>query len=1247
MLIRNFSLNTVELGDPVLENAFRKEQEYLRSIEMDRLLAGFRERAGLPKKADRYTGGWEDSEIAGHTMGHYLTALSQLYAATGAKDIEGRLDYLLQELSECQGENGFLFASPEELFDKIERGEQAWVPWYTMHKVMAGLISAYQLGKRPQALEIAVKLGMWVYGRVSGWSEDVRNQVLTVEYGGMNDCMYELYKETGRKEFAEAAAKFDEEDLFYRVADGKDILAGKHANTTIPKFLGALNRYFALGESESFYFKAAQSFFDIVTENHTYVTGGNSEWEHFRTPGTLGKERTRCNCETCNTHNMLKLAEGLFFVTGEKRYMDFYERTYHNAILGSQNPETGMTMYFQPMAAGYFKTYSSPFEHFWCCTGTGMENFTKLNSAIYHTGENRLYVNLYLASVLHDKKLKLDLTQKTDLNHFDTIEFTLALEEEKSFTMAFRIPDWTKQRFELLVDGKTVDYAVQKGYILVERLWKTAQQITLTFFPEITIHPLPDAPYSAAVTYGPFVLAAGLGRNDMTTEVTGVNVTIPAKDENARTCILVKEISVREWFANCKQNFVKKDGEVAFTLSGTDTDEELLFTPYYKHYNDRYGIYFDYVAEAGLPEGELAALTQKLAESAVQAATGSDASVAVKEAKDAKDAKKASKKEKQATLDMGVSQKESVRTGTQKKKKRVLGIVFGHLAGALVALILLYLLADPVSKVFTKGKDAVDTFLRAHAPGVAEVFGVTAPKELPGEDEKQPTPEVPEPERYVEDAENYVATAVFPEGYKAFVTELNGEEYICVEGKGLRAYYSNEVKETGEKYVYLESMTDKAVYFWDYSFEEPESLCLARSVHNDMGVEQYVYTENDTPEGLHLLDVRTLQEHEIVSYAKELALLIDVGAYTEQGDELLLDTVINDTSYLFSVPRAEGAFDAANYTPKTDCNLVYTLEQSGIRFDSYVMSSGVYLGKVTGKLVFNGSSYKLNSLEFYAYAEENYADGGQVTAIKGVSLEEAECERILLAGDLGEKLLIPVREDVEKHTYQPEGFLKTDAGEYLYMENAEKVSIKGIDVSKYQTEIDWEKVAADGVEFAIIRIGFRGMGTNGTCELDPYFKKHMEGAKKAGIETGVYFFTQATNEAEAREEAKFVIDNLKGYDVTWPVVFDTEEITSYKAARANVLSREVRTACAKAFLEEIKAAGYTPMLYANTRWSILRLDLAELSDYDFWYAYYGDDIYYPYKFSMWQYTASGKVDGIKGNADLNISFVDYGAKKDE
>lgn len=1237
MLIRNFALNKAELCEPVLENAFRKEQEYLRSIDSDRLLAGFRETAGLKKKAERYPGGWEDAEIAGHTLGHYLTALSQLYAATGAKDIEERLNYILGELSACQAENGFLFASPEELFDRIERGEPAWVPWYTMHKVLAGLLSAYQLGNRPQALELAVKLGVWVCERTGKWTDEVRDRVLLIEYGGMNDCLYELYKETGRKEFAEAAAKFDETELFRQIAEGKDVLSGKHANTTIPKFLGALNRYFALGESEDFYFKAAQSFFDIVLANHTYVTGGNSEWEHFRTPGTLGKERTQCNCETCNTHNMLKLAEGLFFVTGDKRYMDYYERTLLNAVLGSQNPETGMSMYFQPMATGYFKTYSTPYDNFWCCTGTGMENFTKLNSALYHAGEQALYVNLYLASVLRDDKQGLELSLKTDLNHFDTISLGLRLQEPREFSLMLRIPEWTKQRFELTLDGESVDYAVQKGYIVLRRTWGPEHRILLRFFPEITLHTLPDAPYSAAATYGPFVLAAGLGRGEMSTELTGVNVTIPTKKLSVREEILVKDVSVREWFAACKKNFVKVEGEVAFFLFGTDADMELLFTPYYKNYNDRYGIYFDYVAEAGLTDGELAELSKKQEEIAELAALE-----ARKQQEDTGEFGKTpeavddTKKSKQRSGASEPGQK-------AKKKGHALRVILAHLFGALLVAVLLYLFAKPVGAGLTKAKGAVDAFLRQRMPGVAEVFGVS------GDDADDPGENGPGAvtgtNRYVEDPEAFVASAELPEGYKASVATLSGTEYICVEGKGLRAYYPNEVPEDGKQYIYLESEGGKAVYFWGYSFDTPEKLCFTRSIHNTAGVEQYVYVENDSKEGLHLLDVTTLKEYEIVSYGEKLATLADIGAYTEEGDSLLLDTVIQGVSYLFSVPRAEGAFEMTDYALHADHGLVYTLEEDGIRFDSYVVSSGMYLGKVVGKLVFNGFGYTLGDVTFYAYAEESYGDVGGDSIIRGVTQEEADKERILVTGDLGEKLLVPVREEIEKHSYAAEGFVKDASGEYTYTENGKNIAIKGVDVSKYQETVDWNKVAADGVEFAIIRLGFRGMGSKGTCELDPYFKQNVEGAKAAGLEVGVYFFTQATTVEEAKEEARFVIENLKGYDITWPVVFDTEEITSYKAARANKLSREVRTACTKAFLDEIKAAGYTPMLYANTRWSILKLDLAELSEYDFWYAYYGDEIYYPYKFSMWQYTSAGSVDGIKGNADLNISFVDYGAKE--
>lgn len=1219
MLIHSFALNAVEITEPVLENAFCKEQEYLRSLDPDRLLAGFRETAGLEKKAERYSGGWEDAEIAGHTLGHYMTALAQLKASAGARDIGDRLEYIVQQLAECQNESGYLSASEEELFDRVERGEPAWVPWYTMHKVLAGLLSAYQLGRLPQALEVAVKLGMWVCRRTDTWTDEVRERVLAVEYGGMNDCLYELYKETGKKEFLEAAAKFDETELFRQVGEGKDVLSGRHANTTIPKFLGALNRYFALGETEEFYLQAAASFFDIVVENHTYITGGNSEGEHFGAPGTLGRKRTRCNCETCNSYNMLKLAEGLYSVTGEKKYIDFYERTFLNAILGSQNPETGMTTYFQPMAAGYFKTYSTPLESFWCCTGTGMESFTKLGSSLYHAGEDRLYVNLYLSSVLHDKKLKLDLTQKTDLNHFDTIRFSLALEEPKRFTLCFRIPEWTNQRFELKINGEPVDYTVKQGYLLLEREWETGSQILLRFFPEITLHALPDAPCSAAVTYGPFVLAAGLGQEEMATERTGVNVIVPAKNVTVREQIRVRNVSVHEWFANCRKNFVKLEGETAFFLFGTDADGEFLFTPYYKHYNDRFAVYFDYCAETGLSESDLQKISRLQAEEAERAAAGAG---------------------KVQTALVPAGKKEKKRTGG--KGRRVVCVLAGHLAGALLLMVVLYLFAEPVGKGVSKAKGSMDAFLTRRLPGMASVLGVGKKEEdAPVFGDQTEEPE--KVKRYVEEPEQYVSSCVLPEGCRAFVTEVGKKEYICIEREGLKVYYPNEVQEDGSKYVYLENAGERAVYFWDYSFDKPELLCPVKGIYNEQGTEQYVFFAEDA-DRLRIVDAKTLQEHKIISYEKELALLADVGAYAEYENELHIDTVINGRSYLFSVPKGGKDLNIGDYAIRVE-KPEYTLQEAGLRFDAYVMSAGAYLGKVVGKLVFSGHAYELSRLDFYAYAEEDYADVGGDSVIHGVTLEEAQRERIALVGNLGENLLVPVKEERKRNLYEPEGFVKDEQGEFTYQKDGKTVSIKGIDVSKYQEKVDWNKVAASGVEFAMIRLGFRGMGTNGTCELDPYFKQNVEGALAAGLEVGVYFFTQAVNVEEAKEEAAFVIESLKGYNITWPVAFDTEEITSYKAARANSLSREVRTACAKAFMEEIAAAGYTPVLYANTRWSILRLDLSELSSYDLWYAYYGDSIYYPYHFTMWQYTASGKVDGVKGNVDMNISFVDYGAKE--
>ncbi len=594
-LIKSFGLSKVKVLDSYSENAFSKELDYLYALKPEKLLAGFAVVANREPLDSKYAG-WETTEIKGHTLGHYMTAIAQVYENTGSTKYLERILFILEELKQCQEENGYLFASEEEIFDRVENRKPAWVPWYTMHKILAGLISIYNATYLELAKEIASNLGDWIYNRTSKWSEELKYIVLAVEYGGMNDCLYDLYKITGKEEHSLAAHAFDEMPLIRDFADNKDVLDGKHANTTIPKVLGALNRYMTIGDDD-IYLRASIHFFDMVVHHHTYVTGGNSEWEHFGTPGILDAERTNCNCETCNSYNMLKLAKGLFQVTGAKKYADFYERAQINSILSSQNPETGMTTYFQPMATGYFKVYGTPFDKFWCCTGTGMENFTKLNDGIYFGTEDSIYVNRYISSSLIWEEKGLVLQQTADVPKDDKILFKINLSEIKrsEFALHLRIPDWIAKEIVIKINGSIVHYTICNDYAVLEREWRDLDELELTLPMQVNFSVLPDNNNAVAFTYGPVVLSAGLGTEDMQIIQTGVAVNIPIKDMQIKDYIIVEDITVEEWLADLSKHFIREGDQLEFRLIGTDEDKNLLFTPHYKQYTERYGIYWEIV----------------------------------------------------------------------------------------------------------------------------------------------------------------------------------------------------------------------------------------------------------------------------------------------------------------------------------------------------------------------------------------------------------------------------------------------------------------------------------------------------------------------------------------------------------------------------------------------------------------------------------------------------------------------------
>jgi glucan-binding YG repeat protein/DUF1680 family protein len=644
--LTNNGMDKVSLSDSYLVNAQQKEYDYLLSMSSNKFLYEFYKVAGLEPLTDSGYGGWERSNgenFRGHTFGHYMSALSQAYL--GCKDDATKEALLVQisdavaGLKECQDNygklypdsKGYISAFRESALDSVQgsgvKDENVIVPWYNLHKVLAGLIDIAknvdgEVGDN--ALEVAMNFGDYIYtSRTSKWTDAQKNTMLNTEYGGMNEALYELYNITGNTDYKSAAECFDETALFEKLSQGQDVLNGKHANTTIPKFIGALKRYTVLTQDRYYseltqeekdslgmYLTAAEKFWDIVIKDHTYITGGNSESEHFHAAGSLGKYANNRTCETCNTYNMLKLSRALFQVTGNKKYMDYYENTYINAILSSQNPETGMTMYFQPMAPGYYKLYSSPYDSFWCCTGTGMENFTKLGDTMYLTGDHKLFVNMYFSTAYDDGNFKL--SQEANMPNSDKVNFTVdAIPAGASLML--RKPDWLAGEAILTVNGKLVSLQETDGYYQVEGL-SAGDKLELALPMEVQVYEMPDDSSMVAFKYGPVALSTGLGTKDMDkTEVAGIIVYAPVLDKSAVDTITMTEEKVEDWKANIKENLVRiedtADGQIQFALKGTDQDDKLVFTPHYLRYNERYGLYMN------LSEPDSVKNQQKLLES--------------------------------------------------------------------------------------------------------------------------------------------------------------------------------------------------------------------------------------------------------------------------------------------------------------------------------------------------------------------------------------------------------------------------------------------------------------------------------------------------------------------------------------------------------------------------------------------------------------------------------------------------------
>jgi len=579
----------VALKPSIFSKAQDANRAYLVSLSPDRLLHNFHKGAGLPVKAPVY-GGWEAQSIAGHTLGHWLTACALQVANTGDPELSRRLAYAVSELARVQAAHGDGYvggttrwnqddpAGGKQVFEELRRGDirasrfslnDGWVPVYTWHKVHAGLLDAHRLAATPGALDVAVGVAGYFAGVIDGLSDEQVQKILVTEHGGINEAYAETYALTGDARWLKVARRLRHQAVLDPIAAQRDELAGLHANTQIPKVIGLARLHEVAGDDPG-EAVAARFFHQAVTRDHSYVIGGNSDREHFGKPRQIARHMAETTCEACNSYNMLKLTRHLWSWKPDGALFDYYERAQLNHIMAHQRPGDGRFVYFMPMAAGGRRSYSTYEDSFWCCVGSGMESHAKHADSIWwRDGDGALYLNLFIASRLDlpGDDFAIDLSTRYPAEGLVELAVTRAPAGERE--IAVRLPAWCADP-RVSLNGKSAGRRGADGYLRIRRRWKAGDRIALSLPMSLRAEPTPDNPNLVAFVSGPLVLAADVGLADRPFEKAA-----PALVGDGPAAGLLRPV-----------------GKLPHTYAGrTAQGEAVVFGPFFSQYENRTAVY--------------------------------------------------------------------------------------------------------------------------------------------------------------------------------------------------------------------------------------------------------------------------------------------------------------------------------------------------------------------------------------------------------------------------------------------------------------------------------------------------------------------------------------------------------------------------------------------------------------------------------------------------------------------------------
>ncbi|MGE4585917.1 MAG: beta-L-arabinofuranosidase domain-containing protein [Mangrovibacterium sp.] len=585
-----FDLDDVRLLDGPFKKAMELDIKTLLNYEPDRLLAKFREEAGLPPRAKHYDG-WEAETLAGHSLGHYLNAISMMYVNTGNEEFLKRVNYIVAELDTCQQANsgnyiGAFTDGQEILENEVAKGKirargfdlnGLWAPFYTIHKIMDGLYHAYKYCGNQKALEIETRFANWVGTIVQHLNEEQLQEMMNCEFGGMNEALTELYGSTGNEKYLQLSGAFQHKAILDPVTKGQDILAGKHCNTQVPKFIGLARRYELTGDPADS--TGAVNFWNMMVHHHAYVAGNFGNYEYLGEPDRLNNQLSNSTAETCCVYNMLKLSRHLFSWTGAPEIMDYYERALLNHILSSQHPRTGEVIYNLSLDMGGHKDYQYPYS-FTCCVGTGMENHAVYAKNIYYHNDQSLYITQFIGSELHWKEKGFSLRQTTQFPEEEGTTFEIATEGGKPLDLRLktRYPRWARSGMQVRINGKSIRVKGEPGsFVSLGKNWNNGDKIEIRFPFSLRTETMPDNKNRIAIFNGPVLLAGILG---------------PEKDPESTDPLYVPVLMTKDTVpANWLVPVEGKNN--TFTSSKVAHPRDVELRPFYRTHNQRYTVYWD------------------------------------------------------------------------------------------------------------------------------------------------------------------------------------------------------------------------------------------------------------------------------------------------------------------------------------------------------------------------------------------------------------------------------------------------------------------------------------------------------------------------------------------------------------------------------------------------------------------------------------------------------------------------------